>query len=279
MFGPDSIFFNGTLRKYVVYFGSLFNDVWIGRDSADEQVRQTMRVPLNYGSQEKFIGRAEGNPDLDRPIAIQLPRMSFEMINIRYDPSRKLSSTGKIVAADPTNPNQQKFFYNPVPYDIDFQLYIMTKSVDDAMRIVEQILPNFAPELTTTLNLLPETNTKMDIPVILNGVDQTDTYEGNFIERRLLVWTLTFTMKAYLFGPVRTSGIIKQVEINMRLPSAFTTIDDANANNTPIAETITVRPGLTANGEPTTNSSLSIDKNLIQSTDNYDFIIDIDGGT
>lgn len=279
MFGPNSIYFNGSLRKYVIYFGSLFNDIWIGRDSTDGEVRQTMRVPLNYGSQEKFLGRAEGNPDLDRPIAIQLPRMSFEMTGIVYDASRKLGSVGKIVGEDPSDPNKRRFFYNPVPYNISFELYIMTKSVEDGTRIIEQILPNFTPEWTATLNMLPDIDAKYDIPVILNGVDNIDTYEGSFIDRRLIVWTLRFTMKALLFGPMRSSSIIKQAEISFRNPNPSIPMDDANPNNSPVIEMLTITPGLLPNGSPTTNAAASIDKNLIKSTDNYDYIIDIDGDT
>lgn len=271
MFGQ--IWNHGTIRKYVIYFGTLFNDVWLTRDDGNGDRVQTMKVPLNYGPKEKFLARLEGNPNLDRQIAITLPRMSFEIINFAYDPQRKMNTIGRISSIDPDDPGKSRYQYNPIPYDIEFSLYIMVKNAEDGTRIVEQIIPFFAPEWTATLNLNPDLGIKYDVPVILNSISQQDTYEGSFIERRAIIWTLNFTMKAYIFGPTRTGKIIKQTEVNIKIPENGLSVDEAPPT-TPNSVEITITPGLTANGEPTSNASLSIDKNLIKATDNYGFIID-----
>ena len=274
MFGQ--VWSNNTIRKYVIYFGSLFNNVWLQRDNDAREVVQTMKVPLNYGPKEKFLARLEGNPNLDRPIAITLPRMSFEIINFAYDPSRKLTTIGRSKTVNPDNSDQMFYQYNPVPYDIEFSLYIMVKNQEDGTRIVEQILPYFTPDFTATLNVNPQMGVKYDVPLTLNSIQQQDTYEGDFIERRSIVWTLNFTMKAWMFGPVRSGDVIKSAEPNIIVPPSNVTIQDASDGTTnidPIIE-ITVRPGLTANGQPTSNSTLSVTSDLISADDNYGFIIE-----
>ena len=233
-----------------------------------------MKVPLNYGPKEKFLARLQGNPDLNRPIAMQLPRMAFEMKDIRYAADRKLPSIGRLAVPNPDSTSSSNFTYNPVPYDIFFDLYIMVKNAEDGTRIIENILPYFTPEWTASLNLIPEIDRRWDIPVILNQANILDTYEGDFISRRAIIWTLSFTMKGYLFGPVRDGSIIKEVDVNINIPPTDITIDTANTSNTPNTVSITITPGLTANGEPTSNASLSIDKDLITANDNYGYIID-----
>lgn len=274
MFGQ--VWSNNTIRKYVIYFGTLFNNVWLQRDNNDREVVQTMKVPLNYGPKEKFLARLEGNPNLDRSIAITLPRMSFEIINFAYDPSRKLTTIGRSKTTNPDNPDQMFYQYNPVPYDIEFSLYIMVKNQEDGTRIVEQILPFFTPDFTATLNVNPQMGVKYDVPLTLNSIQQQDTYEGDFIERRSIIWTLNFTMKAWMFGPVRSGDIIKSAEPNIIVPPSNVTIHEAadgTTNVDPIIE-ITVRPGLTANGQPTSNPTLSITSDLISADDNYGFIVE-----
>jgi hypothetical protein len=274
MFGQ--VWSNNTIRKYVIYFGTLFNNVWLQRDNDAREVVQTMKVPLNYGPKEKFLARLEGNPNLDRPIAITLPRMSFEIINFAYDPSRKLTTIGRSKTVNPDNSDQMFYQYNPVPYDIEFSLYIMVKNQEDGTRIVEQILPYFTPDFTATLNVNPQMGVKYDVPLTLNSIQQQDTYEGDFIERRSIIWTLNFTMKAWMFGPVRSGDVIKSAEPNIIVPPSNVTIQDAadgTTNVDPIIE-ITVRPGLTANGQPTSNPTLSVTSDLISADDNYGFIIE-----
>lgn len=267
MFGHT--YFHDTLRKYVIYFGTLFNDVYINRTNATGETISTIRVPLSYGPKEKFIGRVDGDPALNKPVAITLPRMAFEMLNFKYDKSRHLSTIGQRVKAVEDD-QKLRYIYNPVPYNIEFKLYIMVKNPEDGTRIVEQILPFFTPEWTATLNLIPEAGIKHDVPVVLTDVQVKDVYEGNFTERRALIWTLSFTMKAYLYGPTKDSKIIKAAIANM-FTATNVTIAEA-INNDTVAERYTVTPGLTANGEPTSNSAQSIPASQINPSDNYGYI-------
>lgn len=267
----NNTFKHDTIRKYIIFFGSLFNDIELLRDDNSSDGQQKLKVPLNYGNKEKFLARLEGNPDLEREVAIQLPRMSFELNNFQYDPSRKLSATSRISSVS-TDPNKFKYQYNPVPYNLNISLYIMVKNAEDGTRIVEQIIPFFTPEYTGSLKLNKDLDKNYDVPLILNSVTNSDTYEGDFIQRRALIWTLNFTLKGWLFGPTRESSIIKQVEINIKHPNGE--IEFSNSTDPNVAE-IVVKPGLTEEGLPTSNSNISIDKNLIESTDNYGFIRDL----
>lgn len=268
-------YYHGIIRKYIVAFGTLFNNLYINRVNSSNNIIQSFKVPLSYGPKEKFLSRADGDPELNRPFAMVLPRMAFELVNISYDSERKLNTLNKNVAQNPSNPDQLYYQYQPVPYNLGITLDIMTKNTDDATRIVEQILPYFAPQWTVTMNLVPDLGLKVDVPIILNTTSMQDTYEGDYINRRAIVWSLGFTMKAQLFGPIKKSKVIKQAITNL-----YTTyqqdIEDG-IGTAPIDERITVTPGLLANGSPTTNASLTIDKSLIKSSDNYDFIVDIDG--
>lgn len=265
----NQAFNHDTIRKYIIFFGTLFNDTYLLRDDNSSDGHQKLKVPLNYGNKEKFLARLEGNPDLEKSVAIQLPRMSFELNNFVYDSSRKLPSTGRIRQSISTDPSKFQFQYNPVPYNLNFSLYVMVKNAEDGTRIIEQILPYFTPEYTGTLNLNQDLGEAYDIPLILNSVQNSDSYEGDFIQRRAIIWTLNFTLRGWIFGPTRTSeNIIKQVEINIHHPN-----EAENVNSSAID--IKVRPGLTEDGDPTSNSDLSIDKNLISSDDNYGFIRDL----
>lgn len=279
MFGQ--VWHHDALRSYVVYFGNMFSDVYLQREDVAGNTVQTMRVPLGYGPKEKFLARLEGNPVLDRPIAIQLPRMSFEMTNFVYDASRKLQLLGRPTNLVASDPNMKYFQYNPVPYNIDFSLYIMVKNASDGTRIIEQILPFFTPEWTASLNVNPDLNVKYDVPIIFNNIVKEDTYEGSFEERRTQIWTLTFTMKAWLFGPTRTGSIIKKAEININIPPMSVSIDDADSMNTSNTAHINVYPGQDANGAAVNYYGSSnnvpaglVDWNLISSDDTYGFIVD-----
>lgn len=270
MFGKP--FNNRTIRKLVIYFGTLFNDLYLTRDGETGAQVQKIKVPLNYGPREKFLARVEGNPDLDKEIAISLPRMTFRIVNYEYDPERALKSTGKIRATSQANPTKASFQYNPVPYNLTFELNIMVKNAEDGTRLIEQILPYFTPEYTSTLNLNPDLNDTYDVPLLLNSTTEDDSYEGQFQNRRALIWTLTFTMKAWMFGPTRESSIINQVEINTKIVSSGD-VEDATALIPNTIELI-ITPGLTTTGQPTSNPALTIDKNLIKSSDNFGFILD-----
>ena len=213
MFGTT--FYHEHLRKYVVLFGTLFNDIYINRANSSGQILSSMKVPISYSPKEKMIVRVDQDPNFERPVAIVLPRMGFEMTSMAYASERKLSSIKKFgVRQDNNNDENLKYIYNPVPYDIGFSLYIAVKNTEDGTRILEQILPFFTPEWTATVNLIPDLNIKTDIPTILTSVTSQDIYDGDYTSRRALIWTLEFTMKGYIFGPVKESGVITLANTN-----------------------------------------------------------------
>ena len=256
------------IRKYVVVFGTLFNNIYITRDNSSNEEVQTLKIPLSYGPKEKFLVRLDGDPDLTNNVAIVLPRMSFEMISFGYAPDRKMNNLNKIYSTTQSDADKSSFMYSPVPYDITFELAVMTKNAEDGSRIIEQILPYFNPHWTVSATLVDGFD-PVDLPVVLNGVNLMDTYTGDFVTRRAIIWTLTFTMKAYVFGPARKKSIIKVSDVTFRQSK-----DTPITANTSIANSVvvTTTPGLLANGNPTRNASLSIDYGDIKSTDNYGFI-------
>lgn len=254
-------------------FGTLFNEIYINRINSNNETVQSMKVPLSYGPKEKFLARLEGDPTFNRP-AMVLPRMAFEITSISYASDRKLNTLNRNVKVNSANTASLAYQYQSVPYDIGFTLYIMVKNVDDGTRIVEQILPYFTPEWTITANLIPQLGLNVDIPIVLKTIGSQDTYEGDFMNRRAIVWTLDFAMKAYLFGPVKKGSIIKTVNTNIYV--AKTENIDDSVGVTDIASRITVRPGLLANGSPTSNASLSVDISQIDASENYGFITEFD---
>ena len=209
-------FYNEILRKTIISFGTLFNGITVKTQNSDDEVVNAQKVPLAYGPTQKFLARLTQSPDLNKATAMTLPRMSFEFTGLTYDPSRKLTTTQKFVVKDPvTNKNSSKA-YMPVPYNMQFELAIMCKLNDDALQIVEQILPYFQPAYTVTVNLVGSINEKRDIPIVVENVTMQDDYEGDFMERRVLLYTLRFSAKTYLFGPVSaaTDDIIRSVKVN-----------------------------------------------------------------
>lgn len=265
-------FYFSTIRKYVIVFGTLFNDVRISRHDANNNLVDFIKVPLSYAPKEKMLARLENDPNIDRPFSTLLPRMSFEISGIEYDHDRKLHNVGRVVVKD-TNSNKSKAQYNPVPYDINFTLYVYAKNAEDGTKIVEQILPFFTPDWTPTVNLIPEMNVKMDVPVVLNNISIEDTYEGDFKTRRAIIWTLNFTLKGYIYGPIKTSSVIKFANTTFYIASTPDgQIQSAVGNTNPSVRT-TVRPGLTANGTPTSNVELSVPLSEIEADDDFGFII------
>jgi len=209
-------FYHEIIRKTVVSFGTLFNGITIKHKDDAGNIKNSIRVPLAYGPTQKFLARLEQVPNLNKPVQMNLPRMSFELIGMSYDSSRKLTMTQTFLARDKDN-NQIKRAYLPVPYNLNFELSIMTKLNDDMLQIVEQILPYFQPNYTLTVDLVQEIGEKRDIPIVLDNISMTDNYEGDYTERRALIYTLKFTAKTYLFGPVSSdsvsSEIIKKVSL------------------------------------------------------------------
>lgn len=258
-------FYNQTTRRYVATFGTLFNNITITRDDNSGNQIQEMKVPIHYAPFQKILARIEGDPNLQAP-AMTLPRMSFEITDISYNPERKLGSMNQIVRGTPSDSSSLTYRYNPAPYDISFQLNIMAKYAEDALKIVEQIFPNFKPDVTPSVKLLDDVDTYFDIPIVLNSISMEDTYEGDFQTRRAIIWTLTFTLKGYYFGPTSTKKVIKFVDVNF-----YDKIDTTAS----IVESINVQPGLTANGEPTTDIANTIPYADIDIDDDWAYIVRI----
>ena len=208
-------FYHEILRRTVVSFGSLFNEISIKHTDNSGNVKSVIKVPLAYGPTQKFLARLEQSPDLNKPVQITLPRMSFEFTGLTYDPTRKSTTTQTFIAKSAVDGTETKKVYLPVPYNMQFELSIMCKLNDDALQIIEQILPFFQPSYSMTIELVDIINEKRDIPVILENITMQDDYEGNFTTRRVLIYTLRFTAKTYLFGPVSsaTKDIIKKATI------------------------------------------------------------------
>lgn len=208
-------FYHEILRKTVIGFGTLFNDIIIKTTNTDGDVITTTKVPLAYAPQQKFLARLEQSEDLNKTTQITLPRMSFEFTGLQYDSSRKVTTTQKFISPAANGDGTIKKTYMPVPYNMSFELNIYTKVNDDMLQIVEQILPYFQPSYNLSINLLSNINEKRDIPIVLEGITMDDQYEGNFDTRRALIYTLRFSAKTYLFGPVvKDVSIIKKADIN-----------------------------------------------------------------
>jgi hypothetical protein len=208
--------YNEIIRKTIIAFGTLFNEVYIKHEDGNGADYSFAKVPIAYGPIQKFLSRVEEKPDLKKRVAMTLPRMSFEMTSLKYDSSRKVSAMQTFKAIKTTDKTEQIKVFMPVPYNIGFQLSIMTKLNDDMLQIIEQILPTFQPNFTLTINLISSIGEKKDVPVVLEGIGMEDNYEGNYTERRALVYTLNFTAKTYLFGPIAdsTDGLIKKVQVD-----------------------------------------------------------------
>ena len=212
----NQVFYHGIIRKTIVGFGSLFSDIYIDRkqdNSVTGDTIQRIQIPLAYAPKEKWIVRLDSDPNLENHTYISLPRMSFEITGYQYDAVRKTNRMQKITCGDSSS--TMSFMYSPVPYNIDISLYILTKTQEDAMQIIEQILPTFTPEYTLGINIVPEMNVKQDVPVILNSITVQDDYEGDFQTRRFVTHTLTFTLKTNLYGAVSGQGVIDQVNANI----------------------------------------------------------------
>ena len=206
-------FYHEILRKTVIGFGTLFNGIEIRHDNDSGGEVSRMKVPLAYGPMQKFLAKIEQQPTIQGRPAITLPRMSFEMTNLNYDPSRKASITQTFKSG---NTDNVKKVFMPVPYNVGFMLSIATKLNDDMLQIMEQILPYFQPGLNITLNLISSINEKRDIPIILESINMSDDYEGSFDNRRAMITTMQFSAKVYLFGAVADNpeGLIKKVNVD-----------------------------------------------------------------
>jgi hypothetical protein len=206
-------YYHEIIKKTIIGFGTLFNNIYIQHKDKSDQILDETRVGIAYGPIQKFLAKIQQQSELNRSVAITLPRMSFEMTSIQYDPTRKSGVTQTFKASDGQN---LKKVFMPIPYNIGFELNILTKLNDDALQIIEQILPFFQPSFTITIDLVDSIGEKKDIPIILDSIDFQDDYEGDFSTRRSLIYTLRFTAKTYLFGPIAdtTDGLIRKVQVD-----------------------------------------------------------------
>ena len=209
-------FYHETIRNIIVGFGTLFNDIHVVRKNNSGAITQSMKVPLAYGPKQKWLARIDQDAGLDSKVAITLPRMGFEIQNLTYDPARKLNRVQKFkkVKSSASSADKLDTQFMPVPYNLNVQLYAMAKNSDDALQMVEQILPYFQPDYTLTIKDMPEMGVARDIPIVLNSINYEDSYKGDYAERRAIMYTLDFTTKFYLYGPVTSSKVIKTVQVD-----------------------------------------------------------------
>ena len=233
-------FYHETIRNVIVAFGTMFNNVQIVRKNNSGEVIQAMKVPLAYGPQQKYLTRLNTDPSVSAATAITLPRLGFEIGALTYDAGRKLNRVQKFkkVKSSSSDANKLDTQFMPVPYNLEITLYAMAKNSDDALQIVEQILPYFQPDYTLTINDNVSMDSKRDVPIVLNSISYEDDYQGDFTTRRALIYTLSFTAKFYLYGPVTSSKVIKTVQVDQ--------YTDSEVNSPKREQRLTVTPNPTS---------------------------------
>ncbi len=241
-------FYNETIRKTVIAFGTLFNNIRIKKFASDGKTISQIKIPIAYGPMQRFLARIEQQSNFDDNVAISLPRLSFELSSYTYDPTRKASPITKFTSKSPSAKTKTKKMYLPVPYDVGFRLSFATKLQDDALQIIEQILPHFQPSFQVTVNMLEGIEEKRDIPFTLRNVSFTDEYEGDFSNRRFIQYDLDFIAKTYFYTEVPTdeSGVIKKVQV-----------DYSTAIRAPRAQRYTVVPAATKDYNDDTAAALT----------------------
>jgi len=229
MFGNH--FYHKSIKKYVTIFGSLFNGIRVAKYDNSNDIKELTLVPISYGAKEKFIERLNAQQDLRKEIAILVPRMGFEISSYQYDPSRKLNNINKLQKR--INSSSVNTSFSAAPYNIGFSLNIFVRNVEDGTQIIEQILPYFTPSFSTTINLIPNLDTKFDIPIQLNSINMNDDYEGTFENKRIIQWELDFTLKGYFVGPTK---IAKPIEKNTTNIGSGSVINNEISTSTELTE-------------------------------------------
>lgn len=226
MFGDH--YYHAILRKSVAVFGTLFNDISVVRRDSNNVVKDSQRVPLSYGPKQKFLARIDQEQDFENTrVAIKLPRMSFEITNIAYDTSTKTSSFNKVTTQ--STPTERSTVGQITPYNVDMQLNIIAKQQDDALQILEQIIPHFQPSYTLSVKFVDNIDVSFDVPITLNSINIQDDYEGEFTARRALVYTLDFTMKVKFFGRKSTRNVVTNVSTDINSLPGFGFIEEVIA--------------------------------------------------
>jgi len=258
-------FYNEAVRKTVVGFGTLFNNIEL-KKIVNGQVMEVEKVPLAYGPKQKFLYRLQGNPVDGRKVAITLPRLYFEMTGIDYDSSRKTTATTKYrnvvpVEGSTTNATKVKEQYMPVPYNIGFEVGILAKSQDDGLQILEQILPFFQPSFSMSIKFIPDMDEVKDVAIILNSVDFEDDWEDDFTTRRSLTYTMQFTAKTYIYGPYTKADVIRKSRI-------IETIGDKTVNKRHVERTYTPKAKTDINQDGQVTAA---DDALVTADDDFGF--------
>lgn len=240
----NNVFYHGTIRKTIVAFGTLFSNIFIDRKSGgsvDGTTVQRLQIPIAYAPKEKWLVRIDSDPTLQNQTYTTLPRMSFEISNYSYDPSRKTNRAGYITCGDANGVSRM---FAPVPYNIDVSLYVLTKTQEDGLQIIEQILPFFTPEFTMVLKMIPESNVMVDVPIVFNTMSIQDDYDGDFQTRRFITHTLNFTIKTMMFGPVTDGGVINRtlVDVTDEDDNVISTYDALGASDGSFVEEWTYSP-------------------------------------
>ena len=207
-------FYHSTIRKAIISFGNLFNNMYVDRKNANGEAIQTLKVPLSYAPKQKFLSRitAITEADTKKDVQVILPRMAFEMLSIGYDPNRRVSYVQQ--SRKISSRTQAETQYAPSPYNINVALYIYAKNQDDGLQILEQILPYFNPDFNLSITAIPELDIQNDLPIVLDDISYDDQYEGEFTQRRAIVWTLSFTVKLNFYGPITKQGLIQFARVN-----------------------------------------------------------------
>ena len=252
--------YHEIFRRSVIAFGTLFNNIELRRND------EVMKVPLAYGPKAKFLARLDQVPDpTNKRVQITLPRISFEINGIEYDSSRKVSPTQKVKIASTADKSKNMFM--PVPYNLSFEMGIKSKNQEDALQIVEQILPYFQPHYKLSIKLVPSMNETRDVPIVLTNVEYEDIYEGEFAIRRAITYTLQFTMKTYLYGPVTESKVIKKAITDM--------YTDINTSSAPREVRYTIQPDpITADADD--NFGFNETSSFFEDAKNYDEVTGTD---
>lgn len=229
----NKTYYHAITRKAIVAFGVMFNSIQIRRKDAEGNVVQTLRVPLSYAPKNKMLSRILELPDpAERQRAVTLPRLSFEVVSFEYDGARKINSMNQYMT--PISETQAKRVYGPTPYNLTVNLYAYAKNQDDGLQIFEQIAPAFNPDFNVTVNYIPELGIKHDLPIILNSVAFEDDYEGSLQDHRTIIWTYTFTLKLYYYGPVEKQEIIRKAIASVfNDPNIETRIDKYSVTTNP----------------------------------------------
>jgi hypothetical protein len=236
----DRNFYHGSLKKLTIAFGDLFNNIQVVRYDSTGAEAQRLLVPITYGPKEKWFARKQQDPEFEKKVQITLPRMGFEFVSMAYDASRKLSPTLKQTINEDTD--NRKWLYTPVPWNITYNLSIVSRNTEDQSQILEQILPFFTPTFVVSVAMIPEVEIIDDIPFVLTSVSKADDGEGDFDKLRYLVWNLQFVAKARFYGPVSSQGVIKKAQVDTHIGSGDQEFTDAEIEATPRNIRYTVEP-------------------------------------